>query len=134
MSHNHTHEPGRKAAVPLPWAEPGVASSLFFAIPTPSTSGEIVPPYSQMSETSQRQPWPVLPQPPGPITDQQVEQGPGQQPQAPQQGQRQGLAATYPARLQRLCRRLRETHRCPGECVLSRARQDNKLGQFPDIR
>ena len=124
MSQDHTHQPDRQAAVPSLWAEPGAASSPFFAIPTPSTSGDIVPPYSQM---------PVSPQLPGPVTDQRVEQGPGQQPQAPPQGQAQGQGFTAPnsARLQRLCRRLRETHRCPGRCVLSRARQDDVLGRFP---
>jgi hypothetical protein len=137
MNQNNTPEPGRQSAVPSLWAEPGAAPSPFFTMPTPSTSGDIVPPYSQTPERTPQQPWPVSPQPPGPVTDQQVEQRPDQQPQAPQQGQwqGQGLAAPDPARLRRLCRRLRETHRCPGGgCVLSRARQDNTLGQFPDIR
>ena len=131
MSQDHTHQPGRKPAVPPLWAEPSVASSPFFAIPIPPTKSDIVP-FSQMPETTPQQPRPGSPQP-GPITHQQVAQGPGQQPQTPKQGQ--GLAAPNPARLQRLCRRLRQTHRCPsGGCVLSRARQDDTLGQFPDIR
>jgi hypothetical protein len=137
MSQDHTHEPGPQPAVPSPWAEPGAAPSPFFAIPTPSTSGDIAPSYSRMPETTPQQSWPVSPQPTEPVTDQRAEQGSGQQSQAPQQRQAQerGLATPNPARLRRLCRRLRETHRCPGGgCVLSRARQDNKLGQFPDIR
>jgi hypothetical protein len=127
MSHNHDHKPGTPAT-PL-WA-----SSPFFAIPTPN-SGDIVP--LQMPQTTPQQSWPVSPQP-GPVTDQPVEQGSGQQSQAPHQSQEQELTAQSPARLRRLCRRLRETHRCPGSsaggCVLSRARQDDRLGQFPDIR
>jgi hypothetical protein len=131
MSQDHTHQPGREAAPSL-WAEPGAASSPFFAIPTPSTNSNIAPLYPQPPETTPQQPWPVPPQP-GPVTDQPVEQGSGQQPQAPHQAQ--GFAAQNPARLRRLCRRLQETHRCPsGGCVLSRARQDRTLGQFPDIR
>jgi hypothetical protein len=121
MSQDHTHEPGRNAAVPLPWAEPGVASLPFFVIPTPN-SGDIVPPYSQMPETTPQQPWPGSPQP-EPVTDQRIGQGPDQQRRAPQRGQQRRRLAT-PARLQRLCRHLRETHRCPGECVLFRARHD----------
>lgn len=133
MSQDHTHQPGKKVAVPPLWAEPGAASSPFFALPTP-TSGDIAPLYSQMPDTTPQQPRPVSPQP-RPITHQQVAQGPGHQSQTPRQRQERGLAAPNPARLQRLCRRLRQTHRCPDEgCVLSRARQDNTLGQFPDIR
>ena len=138
MNQNHTHQPGRRSAVPPTWAEPDMASSPFFTLPTPPTNSDIVPPYSPTPETTPQQPWPVSPQP-GPVTDQPVEQRAGQQPQAPHQAQEQELAAQSPARLRRLCRRLRETHRCPGSgggggCVLSRARQDDTLGQFPDIR
>jgi hypothetical protein len=136
MNQNPTPEPGRQFAVPPPWAEPGAAPSPFFAIPTPSTSGEIVPSYSEMPETTPttpQQPWPVSPQP-GPVTDQRVEQGSAQHPQAPHHTQGHALAAPDSARLQRLCRRLRETHRCPGRCVLSGGRQDRTLGQVPDIR
>ncbi len=131
MSQDHTHQPGRQAAVPPLWAEPSITPSPFFTLPTtPPNSSDIAPPYSQT--LTQRQPWPVSP--PGPVTDQRIEQGPGQQPQTPKQAQGQGLAAPDSARLRRLCRRLRQTHRCPGNCVLSRARQDDTLGQFPDIR
>ena len=130
MNQNHTPEPGRQPAVPPLWAEPGAASTPFFAIPTPSINSDIAPLYSQTPDTTPQQPRPVSPQPPGPVTDQRVEQGSDQQPQ--------GLTAPNLARLRRLCRRLRETHRCPGSsgggCVLSRARQDNTLRRFPDIR
>jgi hypothetical protein len=37
--------------MPLPWTEPDVETSPFFTIPTP-TSGDIMPPYSQMPETT----------------------------------------------------------------------------------
>jgi hypothetical protein len=137
MSHNHEHKPDTQSAAPSLWDVPGVASSPFFTLPTPA-SGGMVPRYPQMPETTPQPSWPGSPQP-GPVTDQPVEQGSSQQSQAPQQqAQGQGLAAPNLARLQRLCRRLRETHRCPGSggggCVLSRARQDDRLGQFPDIR
>ena len=132
-SQDLTHQPGRQSAMPPPWAEPGAAPSPFFTIPTPPANSDIVPSYSRMPETTPQQPWPVS-QPPGPATDQRIGQRPGQQPQAPQQRQGQGLAAQNPARLRRLCRRLRETHRCPGRCVLSGGRQDRTLGQVPDIR
>ncbi len=131
MSQDHTHEPGRQSAAPPLWAEPGMAPSPFFTIPTPSTNSDIAPSYSQMPETTPQQPWPVSPQP-GPATDQRIGQRSDQRPQAPQQ--EQGLAAQNPARLRRLCRRLQETHRCPGRCVLSGGRQDRTLGQVPDIR
>jgi hypothetical protein len=134
MNQHHTPEPGRQPAVPSLWAEPGAAPSPFFTIPTPSTNSDIMPPYSQIPGLTPQQPWPGSPQP-GPVTDQRIEQRSGQQPQAPHQSQAQGLAAQNPAQLRRLCRRLRETHRCPGDgCVLSRARQDDKLQEFPDIR
>jgi hypothetical protein len=128
MSQNHTPQPGRKAAVPLPWAEPGIAPSPFFTIPTPN-SGDIAPPYPQMPETTPQQPWPGSPQ--LEPTDQRIEQEPDhrigqgsdQELQAPQRGQQRRRLAT-PARLQRLCHHLRATNRCPGECVLSRARHE----------
>ena len=122
MSQNRENKPERKPTVPLSWAEPGAASSPFFTIPTPN-SGDIVPPYSQMPETTPQQPRVESPQPEL-VTDQRIGQGSDQQLRAPQRGQQRRRLAT-PARLRRLCRRLRETHRCPGGgCVLSRARHD----------
>jgi hypothetical protein len=127
MSRDWEHEPGAQPHAPR-WAEPPVAPEPFFAMQdTVPTGGELVP-YPQMPVVNEQQPWPPPAQQTELVAGQQVGQGPDQQPQG------QELAGRDRAQLQRLCRRLRATHRCPGQCVLSRARQDRRLRGFPDLR
>lgn len=129
MSEDREHKPAKHRPVPPPFAEPGMAPSSLFAMPpTSPTSGELVVPQQQPLVNGQ-QPWPPSPQPAGPVADQSAN------PVSPRQlPQGQELTAQHQAQLQRLCRHLRETDRCPGECVLSRARQDRQLRRFPRMR
>ena len=125
MSEDREHKPAKHRPVPPPFAEPGMAPSPLFAMPTtPPTGGELVVPQQQPIMNGQ-QPWPPSPQQVGPVVN------PSANPVSPQQDQ--GLAAQHQAQLQRLCRHLRETDRCPGECVLSRARQNRRLRRFPGM-
>lgn len=135
MNQDRPQQPGKEPAVPPPWAEPGIAPSPFFAMPTSTpTGGEMVVPHMQPPVVREQGPWPPSPQPAGQGPDQQGGQGPDQQSQAPSQWQGQALTDQHQAQLQRLCRHLRATDRCPGRCVLSRARQDRRLRGFPDLR
>jgi hypothetical protein len=127
MSRDWEHEPAKQPPTPPPWAEPPVAPEPFYAMPdTVATGGEIVVPQQQPVVNAQ-QPWPPPLQQTGPVA------GRSANPVSPQP-QGQGVPGRNRAQLQRLCRRLRATHRCPGECVLSRARQNRRLRRFPDLR
>lgn len=129
MSQDREHMPGAQPTVPSLWAQPPVAPVSFFEIPTPiPTGGELVV-LQQQPVIPEQRPW-SPPLQAGPVAGQSADLV--SQQQAPPQGQ--VLADQNRAQLQRLCRRLRETHRCPGQCVLSRARQDRLLRQFPDLR
>jgi hypothetical protein len=135
MSQDRPQQPGKEPAAPPLWDEPGMAPSSLFAMPTPTpTGGELVVPHTPPPVVGEQGPWPPSPQAAGKGPDQPGGQGPDQQPQAPPQWQGQGLADQSRAQLQRLCRHLRATDRCPGQCVLSRARQDRWLRGFPDMR
>lgn len=124
MNQDRKHEPNTQPTVPPLWAEPPLAPVSFFAMPTIEPTGsEVV--VSQQSPVAHQQPGLLSPQQAGPVAAQRVEQAPGQQ--------GQGLAEQHRAQLQRLCRHLRETDQCPGQCVLSRARQNRRLGRFPGM-
>jgi hypothetical protein len=129
MSEDREHKPAKHLPVPPPFAEPGMAPSPFFAMPpTSPTGGELVVPDGRPPVVNEQQPWPS-PQPAWPIAN------PSANPLSPRQSpQGQELTAQHQAQLQRLCRHLRETDRCPGECVLSRARQNRQLRRFPRMR
>lgn len=125
MNPNPDHKPAKRQPLLPPFAEPGITPSLLFKMPS---TGDMVP--YQQTPLTRESPWPPpLPQA-GPVFNQRIEHRPDQ----PSQGQPQELAAQDRAQLQRLCRHLRETDRCPGECVLSRARQNRRLRRFPGIR
>lgn len=131
MNQDRPQQPGKEPAVPPLSAEPGMAPSPFFAMPIPApTGGEVIVPQQQPPVVNEQQPWPPPAQQAELVADQRVGQAPD--PQQPPQGQ--GLADQHQAQLQRLCRHLRATDRCPGRCVLSRARQDRWLRGFPDMR
>lgn len=132
MNQDREHKPAKRQPLSAPFAEPGMDTSPFFTMPSNvPTGGELVVPPQQPVINEQR-PWPPSPQLTGPIADQLVRQTPDQQPQTPLRGQ--GLAGGDRAQLQRLCRHLRRTGRCPGQCVLSRARHNRLLRRFPDMR
>lgn len=101
-----------------------------FTMPTNvPAGGELVVPHAQPPVGNEQRPQPPSSQPTGPLPNPQR-----RQPQTPPQPQGQPLGGLDRAQLQRLCRHLRETDRCPGECVLSRARQDRRLRRFPRMR
>lgn len=130
MSRDREHKPGAQLALPSLWAQPPVAPVSFFAMPTDvPTGGEVVVLSQQPLVAREQRPW-SPPLQAGLVAGQSADLV--SQQQVPPQGQ--VLADQNRAQLQRLCRRLRETHRCPGQCVLSRARQDRLLRQFPDLR
>lgn len=125
MSQEHPQKPAKQLPVPPPGAEPGMAPSPFFAIPSERrTGGELVVP-QQQSVIDAQQHWAPSPQPAAPVASQSADSA---------SRQSQGVAAQDRARLQRLCSHLRRTGGCPGQCVLSRARQDRRLRGFGDIR
>jgi hypothetical protein len=125
MSGDREHEPTKQPPVPPRWAEPDMALSPFFDMrATRPAGGELVVP-QQQPLVNEQQAWPPPPQQAGPVANQSADSvSPQQSPQG------QGLAAQHEAQLQRLCRHLRRTGRCPGECVLSRARQNRRLRGF----
>lgn len=127
MSQDREHKPAKHRPVPPLWAEQGVAPSPLFSMPgNVPTGGEIAVPDARPPVVNTQQPWPPSPQQAGPVINQSADSvSPRQSPQG------QELAAQHEAQLQRLCRHLRETDRCPGECVLSRARQNRRLRGFP---
>lgn len=133
MSEDRENKAAKRQPLPPPFAEQGIAPSPFFSMPgNVSAGGEVaVPQHRPLNEQQLR---PSLQQAAS-LADHRVGQTPDQQPQAPpqQQSPQPGLVGQNRAQLQRLCRHLRETDRCPGECVLSRARQDRKLRDFPDM-
>lgn len=128
MSHDRERKPAKQPPRPPLWAEQGITPSPFFRMPTVPTGGEIVVPDARPPVVNAQRPWPLSPQQTGPVVNQSADSvSPRQSPQ----GQGRGLAGQDRAQLQRLCRHLRRTGRCPGECVLSRARQDRRLRGFP---
>jgi hypothetical protein len=129
MNQDRSHKPDAQRPVQPPCAEQGMTPSpLFDMSRIGQRSGEIVV-AQQQPVVNTRQPWPRPSQQAGLVAGQSANPvSPQQQPQG------QGLAEQHEAQLQRLCRRLRATHRCPGECVLSRARQNRRLRGFPDLR
>lgn len=132
MNEDREHKPAKQPPVLRPWAEPGMDTSPFFTMPAHvPTGGELVVP-PQQPVIHEQQSWPPSPQSTGPIADRQIGQTPDQQPQTPPLGQ--GLAGLDRRQLQRLCRHLRRTGRCPGECVLSRSRHNRLLRRFPNLR
>ena len=131
MSEDREHKPAKRQPLPPPFAEPGITPSLFFTMHPVSTGGEIVVP--QHYPLNEQQPWPSPPQQAAPVINQRAGQGSDQQPQAPPQRQGQPLAGLDREQLQRLCRHLRRTGGCPGECVLSRSRRNRRLRRFPGM-
>lgn len=129
MSQDRKHEPGAQPPVPQLWAQPPVAPVSFFILPdNVPTGGEIAVPQQQPVVNAQ-QPWPPPPQQTGLVAGRSANSV------APQQSpQGHMVAAANRAQLQRLCQHLRRTGGCPGECVLSRARQDRRLRNFPGAR
>jgi hypothetical protein len=111
MSEDREQEPVKRQPA-TQFAEPDTEFSSFFDMRTTrSTGGELVMP-PQQPLVNEQQPWPPPPQQAGPVAHQSVD---SVSPQQPPQGQ--GLAEQHEAQLQRLCRHLRRTGRCPGECV-----------------
>lgn len=128
MSEDREHKPANRP-VPPPFAEPGMTPSPFFAMPpTSPTGGELVVPEARPPVVNEQRPWSPSSRQSGPIAN------PSANPVSPEQPPHQGVGGLDRAQLQRLCRHLRETDRCPGECVLSRARQDRQLRRFPRMR
>lgn len=110
-----------------PFAEPVTPSPLFAMPPVtnnelvPASGGNVVVPGNQQQPDEQvrpdeRQPFTwtsALPMTSLVLTEQE---------QAGQQAERDRLLG--------LCRHLRRTHRCPGQCVLSEARQERLLREL----
>jgi len=126
MNPNSGHTPAKRQPLLPPFAEPGIASSPFF-MPSSPPRTEVLP-YQQTPLTRESS-WPPPPPQAGPVINRSAN------PVAPQQSPRgQTVAAANRAQLQRLCQHLRHTGGCPGECVLSRARQNRRLRNFPGAR
>jgi hypothetical protein len=126
MNQNPDHTPPKRQPLLPPFAEPGITPSAFF-MPSSPPRTEVLP--YQQTPLTRESPWPPPPPQAGPVINRSAN------PVAPQQSPRgQTVAAANRARLQRLCRHLRETDSCPGECVLSRARQNRRLHRSPRMR
>jgi hypothetical protein len=124
MSQDREQEPVKRQPAPQ-FAEPDTGFSSFFDMRTTRPAGgELVVP-QQQPLLNEQQPWPPPPQQAGPVAHQSAD---SVSPQPSAEGQ--GVAGQHQAQLQRLCRHLRRTGRCPGECVLSRGRQNRRLRGF----
>ena len=126
MNHNPDHQPAKRQSL-SPFAEPDITPSpLLTSLRGTATGSEIAVPDERSPVThGQQRPWP--PSPP------QIEPAANLRTRRWSYQQTAGVASQNRAQLQRLCRHLRHAGRCPGECVLSRARQDRRIRQFPDI-
>ncbi len=134
MSEDRENKAAKRRPLLPPFAEQGIAPSPFFSmLGNVPTGSEVVVPQDHPLNEQQLRP---SPQQATSLADHRIGQTPDQQPQVPPQQQlsrQPGLVGQDREQLQRLCRHLRRTGRCPGECVLSHARQNRRLRDFPGM-